>query len=266
MPAGWSGACIPLRTRHETAGVMFVTFRHPRTLTEDELRLLCAMGDMAGIALHRTLLFEEALRRLGQLHSLRAVDIAITGSPDLGATLEVLLNEVARHQKTDAVAVYLREPGENALRFAASCGVTEPPAVGTAVEITGDSLKQAISQRTPQVLTCNAGEHKSRCLLCTDKHSYQHCLNVPLLAKDEVIGLLVLFTATNFPEDPEWHEFLVTLAGQGAIAIESARLFTGLQQSRAELLAAYDSTIEGWARALTCETAKQKGIVAGLPN
>jgi HD-GYP domain-containing protein (c-di-GMP phosphodiesterase class II) len=259
MPPGRSGACIPLRTQEATAGVMFVSFLQPRVMSEEEVRLLCAMGDMAGIALHRTLLFEEATRRLSQLHSLRAVDIAITGSPDLGATLEVLLDEVEKHQKADGVAVYLADPGQKRMLFAASRGVSTPPPAGTAITILGSTLKKAIREQATQLLTCNDGEQKSNCLLCTENHSYKHCLSVPLLSKDEVVGLLVLFTESSFPEDPEWHEFLVTLAGQGAIAIESARLFTSLQKSRAELLDAYDSTIEGWAHALDLRDSETEG-------
>ena len=259
MPEGYSGACIPLRSRTETAGVMFITFKHPRRIRSDELSLLCAMGDMAGIALQRTLLFEEALRRLTQLQSLRAVDIAITGSPDLDVALSVLLNEVMRHQRTDGAAVYLKQQTDGKLLFAASLGIEDPPVVGTEVDIAGGAIQQAVQSGMPQVLSCDSGLGKARCLLCDAGHDYRGCLTVPLLAKRELVGLLVLFTASSFPADPEWHEFLVTLAGQGTIAIESARLFTGLQESRAELLAAYDSTIEGWAHALDLRDSETEG-------
>jgi putative nucleotidyltransferase with HDIG domain len=41
-----------------------------------------------------------------------------------------------------------------------------------------------------------------------------------------------------------------TLAGQAAIAIDSAIMFKDVQWSNAELRMAYDKTIEGWSRAL----------------
>ena len=42
---------------------------------------------------------------------------------------------------------------------------------------------------------------------------------------------------------------MATLAGQAAIAIDSAQLFDNLQRSNLELMQAYDATIEGWSRA-----------------
>jgi HD-GYP domain-containing protein (c-di-GMP phosphodiesterase class II) len=50
--------------------------------------------------------------------------------------------------------------------------------------------------------------------------------------------------------DREWRNFMDTLAGQAAIAIDNAMLFKNLQWSNTELTLAYEKTIEGWSRAL----------------
>jgi len=49
------------------------------------------------------------------------------------------------------------------------------------------------------------------------------------------------------------------LAGQAAVAIDSARLFDGLQRSNADLVLAYDATIEGWSRALDLRDKETEG-------
>jgi HD-GYP domain-containing protein (c-di-GMP phosphodiesterase class II) len=48
----------------------------------------------------------------------------------------------------------------------------------------------------------------------------------------------------------DWFEFLATLAGQTAVAIDSASLLHDLQLSNMELTMAYDAAIESWSRAL----------------
>ena len=58
-----------------------------------------------------------------------------------------------------------------------------------------------------------------------------------------------IFHRTPLEVDEEWRDFLEVLAGQAAIAIDSATLFADLQRSNAELTVAYDATIEGWAKA-----------------
>jgi putative nucleotidyltransferase with HDIG domain len=73
----------------------------------------------------------------------------------------------------------------------------------------------------------------------------------PLIVKGKVIGVLETFHRSLVKRDKEWVEFLQTLAGQAAIAIDNASLFQDLQRSNQELRHAYDRTIEGWAHALS---------------
>ena len=47
----------------------------------------------------------------------------------------------------------------------------------------------------------------------------------------------------------QWLDFLENLAVQTAIAIDNAELFNQAASSNAELMQAYDATIEGWSRA-----------------
>jgi putative nucleotidyltransferase with HDIG domain len=82
---------------------------------------------------------------------------------------------------------------------------------------------------------------------------------VPLIVKGQVKGVLELFHRTPLDPDPDWLEFLETIAGQAAIAIDNAGLFDSLQRSNVDLTLAYDETIEGWARALEFRDKETKG-------
>jgi putative nucleotidyltransferase with HDIG domain len=73
---------------------------------------------------------------------------------------------------------------------------------------------------------------------------------VPLIAKGRVLGVLEIFQRSHFDADADWMNFLKMLAGQAAIAIDSATMFKELQISNLELNIAYDATIEGLSRAL----------------
>lgn len=59
--------------------------------------------------------------------------------------------------------------------------------------------------------------------------------------------------------DPEWMDFLESLAGQAAIAIDDAQLFNGLQRSNVDLAVAYDATILGWSRAMDLRDKETEG-------
>jgi len=70
---------------------------------------------------------------------------------------------------------------------------------------------------------------------------------------------LGVFHRTSFEPTAEWLDFLNALAGQTAIAIDNATLFEGLQKSNLELAMAYDTTIEGWSRALDLRDKETEG-------
>jgi putative nucleotidyltransferase with HDIG domain len=74
-----------------------------------------------------------------------------------------------------------------------------------------------------------------------------------------VNGVLEIFHRSALDADQEWLEFLETLAGQAAIAINNTSLFNGLQRSNADLARAYDATLEGWSRALDLRDKETEG-------
>ena len=82
---------------------------------------------------------------------------------------------------------------------------------------------------------------------------------LPMLAKGELKGVMEVFYRQAMDFDPEWLEYLETLAGQAAIAIDNAQLFDQAQRSSQELSAAYDTTLEGWARALELRDRETEG-------
>ncbi|RPI33753.1 MAG: HD-GYP domain-containing protein [Chloroflexota bacterium] len=91
-----------------------------------------------------------------------------------------------------------------------------------------------------------------------DEH-FEVYYGVPLIAKGEVLGVLDIFHRSPFNPDVEWLEFLETLAGQLAIAIDNAVLFENLQQMNNDLALAYDTTLEGWSRALDLRDKETEG-------
>jgi putative nucleotidyltransferase with HDIG domain len=82
---------------------------------------------------------------------------------------------------------------------------------------------------------------------------------VPLIIKGQVKGVLEIFHRTALEPDEEWFDFLNTLAGQAAIAVEIATLFESLQHSNSDLFLAYDATIEGWSHALDLRDKETEG-------
>jgi putative nucleotidyltransferase with HDIG domain len=82
---------------------------------------------------------------------------------------------------------------------------------------------------------------------------------VPLIAKGLLKGVLEIFSRTPITTDPDWMNYLETLGGQAAIAVDNAQLFEGMQRSNQELVTAYDATIAGWSLAMDLRDKETEG-------
>ena len=82
---------------------------------------------------------------------------------------------------------------------------------------------------------------------------------VPLVSKGHVQGVFEVFHRHALTADPDWLSFLETLTTQAAIAIDNMTLFDDLQWSNAELSLAYDSSLQGWSRALDLRDRETEG-------
>ena len=91
------------------------------------------------------------------------------------------------------------------------------------------------------------------------KEGFYAMVCTPLIAKGKVTGVLEVFHREPLKTNPEWVDFLETLAGQAAIAIDSIQLFNHLQRSNTDLASAYHATIEGWSRALDLRDEETEG-------
>jgi len=81
----------------------------------------------------------------------------------------------------------------------------------------------------------------------------------PLIAKGQIKGVLEVYHRVPFIPNDNWLEFFEVLAGQTAIAVDSANLFNELRLSNDQLFIAYDSTIEGWSHALDLRDKETEG-------
>ena len=259
MPDGWGGICLPIRTSQQTLGVMNVSVPSDRELDKDEIRLLAILSEMTGSALQRMQLHEQTVRRLEQLHALRAVDQAISSSRDMSLTLNILLTHTIAQLGVDAADVLLLHPGSNFLELMAGYGFHT--LLFESVNLSDSIAGHAILEHRP-IMTVDSEtvtlenpqfgkfwkEEGFACYWC-----------VPLIVKGEVKGVLEVYRRMDFTPDAEWIEFLEALAGQAAIAIDSTQLFENLQRANLDLNLAYDATIEGWSRAMDLRDHETEG-------
>ena len=214
----------------------------------------------------RKLSEERIQRQVRHLSALRSVDAAITSSFDLRVTLSVLLDQVTTALRVDAAAVLQLDPFSQILGCIAGRGFRTDALVRTTLRIgEGPPGRAARDRRVvhlPDVARRTDQGGHGRMLV---EEAFVACYATPLIAKGQVRGVLEVFHRALLDPDEEWLNLFDAFAQQTVIAMDAAGLFEDLQRANAELALAYDTTLEGWARALELRDIETEGHSRRVP-
>lgn len=255
---GYGGACIPIKSTAGTLGATFIQMAPNRQITR-HIDLLITLAEIIGNSIHRAELFEQSQEQIRRLTTLRDIDTAIASSTDLRVTLNILTDHTRKHLKVDAVNIMAYYPELQSLTYLCSAGFSTPSPSRPLVRIGEGLAGQVVMKgRTDHVVDLkNSSEAKRNPMLA--REGFVTYIGVPLLVKGQIKGVFEVFQRSTLTPTSEWMQFLQTLAGQAAIAIDSSQLFDNLQRSNQELTQAYDTTLEGWARALELRDRETEG-------
>ncbi len=207
----------------------------------------------------RKLAEEKIKTPLAQLASLRAIDAAIMSTHDLRMIFYILLSQTIAKLQVHAARILLFNSSERTLEFGAAQGFRtagiEKAHVHLGEEIAGRAALEGTlidgHRLTKEFFTSTAPVFAEEGFTCF--------YAVPLISKGKVKGVLEVFEREHLHHDRGWVDFLNSVAGQAAIAIDSVSLFNDLQRSNADLSLAYESTLEGWSAALDLRDRATEG-------
>jgi HD-GYP domain-containing protein (c-di-GMP phosphodiesterase class II) len=162
--------------------------------------------------------------------------------------------------EVDAADVLLLNPHTLTLEYAAGRGFRTTGIERTSLRLgEGFAGQAALERRLVSVSNLDsAGKTFLRSSLLSGEDLVAY-FGLPLIAKGQIKGVLEIFHRSPIDPDKEWLDFLDTLSSQAAIAIDNGQLFTGLERSNMELSLAYDTTLEGWSRALDLRDKETEG-------
>ena len=232
-------AIVPLVSREEVRGSLFVVTRGHREFSDQDLDLLTHIGDEIGVAVENAQLYEDTKRRLAQVIALQETSRAVASTQELDKLLNLIIRQATSLLQASGGIINLVD-WENEVDEVVA-------ATGMAVSVLGgrsplaDTLSGWVALHNRPVIS-NQLQSDSRVhhgalskIVTEAKRQIQSGAMAPLTIKDQVMGtLLVLDKQGGKGEfDQTDLELLVAFANQAATAIENARLFSA-EQRRAE--------------------------------
>ena len=254
----WLG--VPLITRGYVIGGISVQSFQANVFNKNHQKLLESIAAQAAIALDNARLLEQTHNQIERLAALHDIDLVINSSLDLRVTLNILLDQVVEKLKVDAAAVLLLNPRSQMLEYTASRGfhtrIIEHYHLRMGEGVSGQA---AMERHLVQALNLNEMEDDLAYTNLMQEEGFSSYFSVPLVAKGQIKGVLDIFNRSPLNPDQEWFNFLETLAGQAAIAIDNTSLLEDLHRTNVELSLAYDTTLEGWSKALDLRDKETEG-------
>lgn len=257
-----SGIAVPIRTANETIGVLAVALNAPHKVKSHQTRLVSTLAEIAGNAIYRSSLYERSEEQIQRLTTLRELDTAITSSLDLRIPLNILTEHLLKKMGVSAAAVLVFNPDSQTLDCYATAGFKNRETMRAPLNI-GDGLAGQILLSRRAVYIKDLNEETGRLQKSEQFTSYYA---IPLFSKGATRGVLETYFRQPFSPSADWIEFLHTLAEQAIIAIDNAQLFENLQQTNQELSLAYDTTLEGWGKALELRDKETQGHTRRVTN
>lgn len=254
---GLSIACVPIIAQKDTLGLLLTCCS--ADIIEEDFMILNAIADMTGNTLKRISLYEQTQRRLERLEALRTIDQAILSNTDLRITLHLVLEKIIFLLNVENAIFLLFDQKNNYFEYLDGSGLH--------LVKKAQKFKPVQDHIAEKVVIEKSTIHFSLKELSKEKW-YRHYvqrdnmvdyLGIPLIAKDRIIGVLEVYHTKRMLLDAEEMDFLHTLAGQSAIAIDNVILFESMREANLHLKQSYDATIEGWARALELRDQETEG-------
>jgi signal transduction histidine kinase len=214
---------VPLAVGGKLIGVLHVGSLTPRVFGPDDVALLQLAGDRAAMGIENARLFASERDARIRLERLQAVTDAALSQLNLEDLLAVLLPRIREILSAGTCAVLLVDERRSELVARAAVGIEEEVEQGVRIPIGGGFAGRVAAERRPVVLYHVDEAHVLNRILI-DK-GIKSLLGVPLLVREEVLGVLHVGTLVPRVFTPDDVELLQLVAERVALAIERARLY-----------------------------------------
>ncbi len=242
---------LPLVAGGRKLGAALIAFNQTHHFTPDEVALGEQAAGQIALAVAKARLLEAEREQRQLANALRQAGLALSESLDLETVLDRLLDEIGRVAPYDAANVMLVEhsaqSGLGRIRIARMRGY----------EQFGEQIARDIAALSLEIATTENMRRMAetgRPLIIPDTANYPGWVKVeasahvrswagaPIIAHGQVIAFFSLDKTEPDFYRPEHAERLAAFAGQAALAIENARLFTEVRRRAEEQRLLYAAT------------------------
>ncbi len=213
---------VPLHIGGTITGVLHVGTLAVHEFTDEDVELLQLVADRSAVAIDRGRLFEAERTARQRIERVQAVTDVALAHLELEELMHALLLRTREILHADTCAVLLLDVERDELVARAAVGLEEEVEAGVRVPMGLGFAGRVAAERRPVILPDVASAHVVNPIL--NKKGLKSMLGVPLIVRDEVIGVLHVGTLVHYDFTPDDVELLQLVSERVALAIARARL------------------------------------------
>lgn len=230
----WMG--VPLNSGAETIGALSIASRDRNiTYTRGQIDLLLAIANQTAGAIVKARLFKETEERARQLSTLNEITKRLTSTLETEPLLQTILDNAVSILNCEAGSLFLVDEQTDDLVFRVTVGPVGADLIGQRLPAGTGIVGRAVQLR--RAVVENNVQNSPAWFANTDQQTgfiSRSIMAVPLQVKDRIIGVIEIINRKDgLPFVQEDEALLTAFAGQAAIAIENARLYTLTDQELA---------------------------------
>ena len=227
----------PLISRGQTIGGIMTWREYPDPIfTQPDLDFLVSVARQTAIAIESARLYLETQRRAREMSALVEVGRDISASLDAGTVLEGIATHAMDLLQGDLSALFLPENNGQTFRAIAAVGAEAENVRNDTINLGEGILGTIARNKLGEIVNDVNNDSRAITISGTDINPDEHMIAVPLLANNELKGLMAVWRTGKGLEFTKFElEFLNNLSRQAVIAVQNAQLFAQTEQRAAEL-------------------------------
>ena len=182
----------------------------------------------------------ETERKLRELSFLHEVTQLASSARDWDEMLRIVIDRTTSAMGVEVSSLYLLEPRDGVLRLVATNGLNRRY-IGKATLRVGEGITGWVANaRVPLGVRDVRSDPRFKWIPGVDEERFTSMLSVPLLIRDEMVGVMNVQSVAARTFDKELIEFLQTIANQLAGIIEKGRLQREAERKLREVSALFE--------------------------
>jgi PAS domain S-box-containing protein len=237
-----SAICVPLLAREKLVGVLTLVHTKPNAFSTEQLDLMQAIADQAGIAVLNARLYTESQRQARVMTALAEGAAAMNASLRMEDVYQRILIQTLQALQVETVALGMVE--DDRIVFRAAAGKNEDSIRGRAIPlgmgITGTVTREGRGVVVPDVRQeKNFGEADR-----LEGVEMRAVVIAPIQTQGRVIGILEAINPLSGVFDPDALLVMTGIGGLAGTSIQNAQLFERLQAAHQRYRDLFEESID----------------------